>query len=203
VILKNIKKNQLQVNNISIMNIYFTASARATPETKNNYQKIFDAIENLGHKNIDDYRINTNPKKFYASSDDKKSEIYKYALESIKKSNLVILEVSTHSITMGYLIKYALDIKIPVVALYTNKNEPGFAIGIEDENFQLIEYETATIKDTIKKAIKYAGDVGNIRFNMLLSPKQSIFLKEAAEKEGISKATLIRKLLNKYKKESI
>lgn len=184
------------------MNIYFTASARANSETKINYQKIFESIESLGHKNIDDYKINTNPVNFYSSSDNIKSEIYKSALELIKKSDLVILEVSTHSLTMGYLIKYALDIKIPVIALYTNKNEPGFAIGIEDENFQLIEYETATVKDTIKKAIKFACEAGDIRFNLLLSPKLNIFLKEASQKEGISKATLIRKLLNKYKNES-
>ncbi len=184
------------------MNIYFTASARATPETKINYQKIFNSIEDLGHNNIDNYQINTNPKKFYTSSDDNKSKIYNNALELIKKSDLVILEVSTHSLTMGYLIKYSLDIKIPVIALYTGENEPGFAIGIEDENFQLIEYEASSVKETIKKAIKYASEAGDIRFNLLLPPKLSIFLKEASEKEGISKATLLRKLLTKYKKEA-
>ncbi len=184
------------------MNIYFTASARASKEIKQNYQKIYDSIENLDHINIDNYRINTDPFNFYSSTDIHKSEVYNNSLEFIKKADLIILEVSTHSLTMGYLIKYALDIKIPVIALYTNKHEPGFVIGIEDENFQLIEYRPESVKTTIKKAIQFAGNAGDIRFNMMLSPKLSTYLKDTAETEGISRATLIRELLKNYKKET-
>lgn len=185
------------------MQIYFTASARSANEVKNNYQIIFEAIEELGHKNIDNYKINTNPNIFYSSTDDHKSEIYNDALQFVKKSDLIILEVSTHSLTMGYLIKYALDIKIPVIALHINKHDPGFAIGIEDDNFQLIEYSPETVKTTIKKAIKFAGEAGDIRFNLMLSPKLSILLKETAEAEGVSKATLIRNLIKNYKKVNL
>ncbi|MBU0974596.1 hypothetical protein KKD03_02755 [Patescibacteria group bacterium] len=185
------------------MNIYFTASARASIEIKQNYQMIFDSIRKLDHKNIDNWKINTNPHNFYSATDDHKSEVYSNALELIKKSDLVILEVSTHSLTMGYLIKYALDIKIPVIALHTSKHEPGFIIGIEDENFQLIEYAPNSIKITLQKAIKFAGNTGDIRFNMMLSPKLSTYLKEASDTENVSKAVFIRRLIKEYRNKQI
>jgi hypothetical protein len=177
------------------MNIYFTASARATVEIKQNYQIIYDSIISLGHKNIDNYKINTNPHNFYSSTDNHKSEVYNNSLRLIKKSDLVILEVSTHSLTMGYLIKYALDIKIPVIALYVNKQKPGFAIGIEDDNFQLVEYLPKSLKITIKKSIEFAKNTENTRFNMMLPPKLSTYLKEVSEQKNISKANFIRNLI--------
>ncbi|MCB9813648.1 MAG: hypothetical protein H6772_04550 [Pseudomonadales bacterium] len=178
------------------MNIYFTASARAPKEIKLNYKIIHNLISNLEHKNTDNYEINTDPNKFYSSSDNHKTEVHNNALKLIKKSEVVILEVSTHSLTMGYLIKYALDLRIPVIALYINKHEPGFILGIEDDNFQLIEYEPKNLKKILNDSISFANNQGKSRFNLMLSPKLSSHIQEYSKKEGISKASFIRKLIS-------
>lgn len=185
------------------MIIFFTSSIRGLKQFQTNLNSIYSAISILGHKYIGNYPFKVTVEEVYFKNPNNNVKLVNDMENFMKECDLMILEVSKHSASMGYMIMKVLSMKKPVIALYVKENNPAFLIGIEDENFQLIEYEPTSVKDTIKKAIKYAGDVGNIRFNMLLSPKQSIFLKEAAEKEGISKATLIRKLLTKYKKESI
>ena len=51
----------------------------------------------------------------------------------------------------------------------------------------------------LKKTIKNASYVEGIRFNMMFSPKLSIYLKEVSEAESVSKATFIRRLIKEHK----
>lgn len=184
------------------MTVFFTSSIRGLKDFHSNLNAIHSAISILGHNYIGNYPFKVTEKEVYFANPNNNIKLFKDMEKFMKECDLMILEVSKHSSSMGYMIMRVLSMKKPVIALYVRENNPAFLIGIEDENFQLIEYETATVKDTIKKAIKFACEAGDIRFNLLLSPKLNIFLKEASQKEGISKATLIRKLLNKYKNES-
>ena len=48
---------------------------------------------------------------------------------------------------------------------------------------------------TIKKSIEFAKNTENTRFNMMLPPKLSTYLKEVSEQKNISKANFIRNLI--------
>lgn len=116
------------------MNNCFTASARAAKEEKENHKLIFEAIKKLGHNHLDNYKKDHDPKKFYSSENNIIKSIYTGALNFIKTADLVILEVSTYSLTMGYLIKHAIDVHTPVITLYTKNHSPWFIIGIDSDN---------------------------------------------------------------------
>ena len=188
--------------NIVIMNIFFTASIRGQKNLKTNLDLIYKSIITLQHNYIGNYPFKVTENEVYHFSIDQNIKLYNDMEGFMKECDLMILEVSEHSVSMGYMIMKVLSMKKPVIALFEIHHKPAFLIGIEDENFQLLEYKPETVTQTLKKAIKYAGEVGNIRFNMMLSPKMSLFLKESAEKEGVSKATLIRTLLENYKQNN-
>ncbi len=181
------------------MNIYFTASARASLEDKKDFDLIYSAIQQLGHKHVDDYKINSDANTFYNSTDEYKQIVYQQALDYVKNSDLVILEVSTHSLTMGYLIKHALDTHTPVIALHKKNHSPGFILGIDENNFQLIEYTHENLKTKLENAIEFLKNLEDVRFNMMLSPEVYLYLSEEAKKANVSKAHFIRNLLLKNK----
>lgn len=177
------------------MNIYFTASARANKDEKQNHELIYETIIKLGHQHIDDYRINKNPNKFYQSDDNYKQSVYKKALDFVKNADAVVLEVSTHSLTMGYLIKHAIDTHTPIIALHTKNHSPGFIIGIDDESFQLVEYSEKNLVKRLTDALEYLKNLEDVRFNLMLSPKVNNYLTDAAKKHEVSKAHFIRNLI--------
>jgi len=182
------------------MNIYFTASARASNDQKNHHPFIYKTIVELGHIHIDDYKINSDHEKFYSSKDFLKANVYKSALNFVKQADLVILEVSTHSLTMGYLIKHAIDVHTPIIALHIKEHSPGFILGIENDAFQLIEYNKENLKNKLKNAISYVENLEDVRFNLMLSPKVNIYLTEAAKEVNLSKAKFIRNLIKEHQK---
>ncbi|MBP7740734.1 hypothetical protein KA089_00955 [Candidatus Woesebacteria bacterium] len=184
------------------MIIFFTSSIRSLKNLKQNLDSIYNSIIELKHQYIGNYPFKVTEEEVYLDSFDKNIKLFNDMDNFMKDCDLMILEVSKHSASMGYMIMRVLTMKKPVIALYVKQHKPAFLVGIEDENFQLIEYAPANVKQTLKKAIKFAEYTGNIRFNMMLSPKMSLFLKESAEKEGLSKATLIRTLLENYKKDN-
>jgi hypothetical protein len=181
------------------MNIYFTTSARNLK--KENHESIYNTIVDLGHQHIDDYKINKNSQKFYDSEDEYKQSVYHKSLAFVKNADLVILEVSTHSLTMGYLIKHAIDLHTPIIALHTKNHSPGFILGIDNECFQLIEYTNANLDQKLKNTIEYLKNLEDVRFNMMISPKTSLYLNEVASKEKISKASYIRNLIKKHQED--
>lgn len=184
------------------MKIYFTASSRATTQEKENHELIYETIIELGNQHIDDYRKQHDQKKFYSSNDNEKANVYKQALDFVKNADVVILEVSTHSLTMGYLIKHAIDTHTPVIALHTKNHSPGFILGIDSDEFQLIEYNSDNLKEKLSKALDYVQGLDDVRFNLMLPPKINAYLSEAAKKDNISKARFIRNLINEHKEKN-
>lgn len=183
------------------MKIYFTASARASKEEKENHELIYSLIKELGHSHIDNYKINADPQKFYSSKDAEKANVYQHALDFVKNADLVILEVSTHSLTMGYLIKHAIDVHTPIIALHTKHHSPGFILGIDSDSFQLIEYDRDSLKRKLIHAIDHLKNLEDVRFNLMLPSKVHNYLSEAARQSSVSKAHFIRNLIIEHEKK--
>jgi nucleoside 2-deoxyribosyltransferase len=119
------------------MKIYFTASAIGKKLYENNYKKIYGTIEELGYKNLDDLILKINPKKFYLGDEKNRVQVYKNALNFIKQADLVILEVSVNSFSMGYVMDKTLEMGKPVILLYFEGAELFFAQGVQDEKLQV------------------------------------------------------------------
>ena len=87
------------------MKIYFTASARGTKQLGQYYKKIFNCVNKLGHKHVDDLICNVDQNNFYEGSHDERVKNYKKSMRYIKIADIVILELSMHSLSMGFLLQ--------------------------------------------------------------------------------------------------
>lgn len=182
------------------MKIYFNTSGRSSEETFKNCQKIFDYIHSLGYTNTFYFKDHIETNHLYSTDLKHKRFAHDRAIFHVKSADIVIIEISKNSFSMGYIIRLAIELKKPVIALYHKTAKLALEDGIDYDNFFLREYDDYNIKDVLENSINEASSEAPIRFNILLTPKVYKFLKDQAKNEGMTKASLIRKLLLDYKK---
>lgn len=179
------------------MKIYFTSSIRGLKNLKNNFDAIYISIKKLGHEYIGNYPFKVTEEDVYAFKESDCLDLLKSTHRYLRECDAIILEISTHSASIGYLIMKALSLKKPVIALYVREHLPVFLLGIDDENFQLVEYEVSTVKETLADAIEYSKANNLTRFNLMLPPNLSNKLEILSHQQNLSKAGVIRKLIEK------
>lgn len=177
------------------MKIYFTASARGKREYGGTYKKIYDVVKNLEHTHIDNFIFKVDEDTLYEGSHADQVKLYEQTIKNIKASDIVVLEVSVHSLSMGYVLQRALDLGKPVIALYAKDNEPYFALGIENEKLQVLEYADDNLIDTLETAIDYARGQLDTRFNFFISPKIGAYLDQVFKTRHTPRAVYLRRLI--------
>ncbi len=183
------------------MKIFFQASPRGLVQYSEHITKTYRYIEKLGHTHLNDFIISKEAVKFYTYDEIQLQEIYQEVISEMKKADLVILDISIHSLTMGFYVKAALDFDKPTIILHAKNQKPRFFSGIQNDLLQILEYTPETIPETLEDAINFAKDKINIRFNMFLSPELNNYLKWAAIRTGTQRSSFFRSLLLEHKEK--
>lgn len=178
------------------MKIYFTASARGVDNLSNNYSLIHQYIEDLEHTNLDN-NVLQKKENIYGNDHSARVKLYNEAMAKIKKSDLVVLEVSTHSLSMGFVMQKALELGKPVVALYKKGFDPYFASGIVNDKLQVVEYTDYDLKEVLLTAINFASDQQDTRFNFFISPRHQNYLDWIAKHRKLPRSVYLRDLIEK------
>lgn len=184
------------------MKIYFTCSARGMEEYGENYKMIYNVVLKLGHQHVDDYKTESDPLKVYHYSDTESVELYKRTVASMNRCDIVLLEVSKHSLTMGYLIQRSLELGKPVIALHVNGKAPVFVSGIQEDKLQVVEYDLNSLDKVLNSAIIYASELMDTRFNFFISPKIGNYLDWVAKKKKLPRAVYLRRLIEEDMKQN-
>lgn len=179
------------------MRIYYIASPRGIKEFDNLYSSTYKTIEELGHEQVDDFIINIDVEKFYTASYDYRMKHYQRVMNAIRKCEVVVVEISIQSMTMGYIIDKASEQGKPVIILHLKDYEPYFFSGIQDEKLQICEYTKETIKQVLKEALKNAWDNMDSRFTLLLPPKIINYLDDIAKQKKTPRSVFIRHLIER------
>ncbi|GIK83552.1 MAG: hypothetical protein BroJett025_01740 [Patescibacteria group bacterium] len=179
------------------MKVYFTCSARGTQNFSNSYQKIYETVKKLGHEHTSDYAKDSDPGEVYGYSHEERVSLYEEAIRDLKSSDVVLLEVSTHSLTMGYLMQMALTLGKPVIALHLKDYKPAFAAGIEDDKLQVIEYTNEMLSEVLGDALEYAQSKMDFRFNFFISPAIGNYLDWISKVKKIPRSVYLRNLIEK------
>jgi len=108
---------------------------------------------------------------------------------------VVVLEVSMHSLSMGYFMQAALSMGKPVIALYVKGCYPAFAIGIENEKLQVIEYSMDNLVSVLEISLEYAQETSDIRFNFFVTPAISSYLDWVAKEKKLPRSVYLRRLI--------
>jgi len=181
--------------------IFFTGSPRSLriKEQSDNLNKIYKSLSAYG-KHTSDLVINNDPDSFYEYSLEEIDQHYQNTLTNLKKAYVIVVEVSIHSLSMGYLINKGIELSKPTLCLYSKGNAPFFLSGIHDPNLVVSEYTYESIDDVISDAFDYFSGNQDKRFNLMLSPQMINFLNDYSKKNKMSKAQIIRKAINELMK---
>lgn len=179
------------------MKVFFTGSPRALKTLRAEHQAVYNAIEKNGGVNLSKLVVAADPDAFYERNHDDVIKHYDDTMSALKKADIVIAEVSTHSMSMGYLINQALDQNKFVVALYLPDHKPFFFSGIENEKLQILEYTVETADKVIREAFEKANDMVDTRFNFYISPEIGRYLDWVSKTKKLPRAVFLRSLLEK------
>jgi len=185
------------------MQVYFLASSRLVEKDRELYKRMYDCIAD-GNKMVSDKVLKWTKMGIRDLRDEPlkvKRENYEYLIKCLKKAEIVVTEVSGHSMSAGYLISQALDMNKPVVALYTADSKPVFIAGINNKKFFLVEYDKENIEKVLKKTFKEVSSLIDVRFNFFVSPKILTYLDWVGQKRMVPKSVFLRNLIEKEMKK--
>jgi hypothetical protein len=185
------------------MKIYFIASSRLVAVEPKLYEKMYQYLE-TGNKMLSDKVLKWTKR---GVSDMQKAPLqakvdnYIQSLKCVKKADVVIMEVSGHSMSMGYLIGKALENSKPVIALHKVNHDSNFIKGIIDSKLIIMEYDDTNMKEVVEKALKKASGLIDVRFNFFVNPKILGYLDWISQKKMIPRSVFLRNLIEREMKK--
>lgn len=178
------------------MNIFFVASIAGKRDNLKNYIAIIDLLKKEGHQVFFDHIIKDN----CDIKDLKKRKDYKEHTMSIhnllKRSEIVVAEISHPSIMVGYLLSIGLRQRKYTLALYKN-NPHRILVGDPSKFLKLKKYKhNKELKKIWSSFLKTIDNKSlNIRFNLMLDEGLDAILREKSKELNISKADYVRRLI--------
>lgn len=179
------------------MKIYLNLSGRSDSSQIDLFRKVQDHLKQSGHEIAFDYLSREHFSDFYQPTSFHVKHIFDQANELIGESDVIILETSTPSITIGYQIFQALKQQKNVICLYTKGNRQLFIDGIDDELFQMWEYSEANYKKVINTALNSLLSEKDVRYNIMLNKKMNEYLNQLSKDTKTPKAVYLRNLIRR------
>lgn len=184
------------------MKAYISASTERTEENKELYKKILVVLDEYNIENENPYfsGIIENQIKIPLPKD-----LYDVALKSVSNSDLLILDISDQSISLGILIEYARNNNIPVLCICDIKHVdkiPRILIYKRNSHlFSIIKYKENTIEPDLRHYLDNFKK-NKIKFNVFITPEIDSYMKWGAKKKNLSsKSDFFRNLIEDQMKE--
>ena len=185
------------------MKLYFIASSRLVDADPELYSKIYSFLSAEGKMLSDKVSkwIKTGTKDLSKAPQKIARENYVESISSVKKADMVIMEVSGHSMSMGYLISKALEMNKPVIALHKKEHVPVFIKGISDSKLIISEYTNENVEQVLEESFKKADSLIDVRFNFFVNPKILNYLDWVAQKRMQPRSVFLRNLIEREMKK--
>jgi len=124
-------------------------------------------------------------------------------LDDIKRSDVVIVEITHYAFSQGFLIAAALRYKKPVLAVSREATLGHTAAGIADSLFTYQQYANTEDLKTIVSAFLTQNTIHtkDLRFNMFLTRRIFQYLEETSRQTGRSRSETIRRLVQRKVEE--
>jgi hypothetical protein len=183
--------------------VYFIASSRLVAKNKQIYERMYRTI-GAEHKMVSNkvwQWIKKGVADLSEATIETKKDNYQKTIKAINKSDIVVMEISGHSMSMGYILSQALEQNKPVVVLYKKGMEPIFVRGIVNSKLILAEYDQQNLEKVIREAIDRVKGLVDVRFNFFVSPRILNYLTWVSEKRRIPKAVFLRHLIEREMKK--
>lgn len=184
------------------MKAYFSASVHGRSINGENYKKIVDTLKKLGFEVFADHVMKTDAEGIDRQSDQEIKDVYRDLINRIKKSDLIVAEVSTPSVSVGHEITEAINLNKPVILLHSDGGNRAMLLeGMSDAKVQNIAYNSGNLIGLLEVAIEEAKKSVDVRFNFFVSPKILNYLDWVAQKRMIPRSVFLRNLIEREMKK--
>lgn len=186
------------------MIVHFTASKQDIEEEYQNLSRITDIIKELGHTFAREW-WNDEYKRAKEGDEDSEQDwkkINEEAMGALARADVVIVEATAKTLSVGYQLANAIHQKKPVLVLTKNDSLSGtFGSGISSDLVRFATYDTRDDKE-LKKAIgdflrDNTIDTKDMRFNFFINRPIYNYLRWASFKTGKTKAEILRELVER------
>ena len=179
------------------MRIYFIASSRMVGTNPKLYAKMYSYLSTEGKMVSDRVMkwVKGGIKNMSEAPLKVKKINYLESVNSVKKADIVVMEVSGHSMSMGYLISKALEMNKPVIALHKKECTPNFIKGIGDPKLIISEYVEEDVEKVISESLKKATGLIDVRFNFFVNSKILNYLDWVSQKKMLPRSVFLRNLI--------
>lgn len=178
------------------MTAYFTASIAGKKQYLSNYLKILDYLKKRGVKVICDHIINTTEAQVYSEKREDRLKFLTQVEKWIKTCDLMIVEASYPSISVGYEIATAILYGKFVLILYSEGGAPSLLAHPRDEKVICEKYSSEVLEDLIDDFLAYAQGSVDTRFTFYLTHDQVGFLEKVSLNKKIPKSVYLRRLID-------
>jgi len=184
------------------MKAYFSASVHGRSVCGEMYEKIVETLKKLDFEVYSDHVMKTDAEGIDKQSAQEVRDVYQALINKIKKSDLMVAEVSTPSVSVGHEITEAITLNKPVILLRLEGGNRAMLLeGMSDAKVQNISYNKDNLVTLLGKAIEEAKGNVDVRFNFFVSPKILNYLDWVAKKRMEPRSVFLRKLIEKEMKK--
>lgn len=188
------------------MKIMFVGSIRQKSVSEDAYKRIIRSLKADGHQVIHEHVTTNSQNDLDKMSQKTDSEFHQAILKNIKNADLVVSEVSSQSLSVGYLLAYAASAGKPVVTLFQEKvGRPNLFKTLMDQSkkFFLASYSSLDdLEDVLMEQFDYAKEQVDVRFNFFISPAIANYLDWISKVKKIPRSVYLRALIEREMEEN-
>lgn len=183
--------------------VFFTCSTTDFAGQRKQYKRIIDTLRAQEAKVISNISLEEfdsgNTKKDYSHYSNSSS--YFSTIKKIARSDMVIIDASVYSMTMGNIVSYALSMKKNCLLLAEERDDDPqdlFIAGNESPLLQYKIYKQENLEKIVRDFLTKSVQVGNVRLNFVLDKDISNRLDWLTFRTKLSKTEIVRRAINSY-----
>jgi hypothetical protein len=180
------------------MKIMFIASIRGKEKHADAFNEIINTLKKQKYQVFHEHVTDYDQKKLDTLSKQDDMEFHSTILNHIKGADIVVAECSYQSLSVGYLISYAIELSKPTIIFYNSAfPKPNlFPTLSQSEKLLLAEYHNITeLPELVKEYVEYAKMKTDVRFNFFISPHISNYLDWITKNYKIPRSVYLRQLI--------
>jgi hypothetical protein len=185
------------------MKVCFVASIKNKDANIKYYEEIIRILKETGDKVSCDHVIGTTQTKLDSLNEDERVKFHKNVIDQVKKSDLVVAEITSQSLSVGFLISMALDLSKTTILLYRGDSKPNIISTLEESDKLLVgSYSNQDdIEGVLTGLLDKAKGKSDVRFNFFVSPKILNYLDWIAQKRMVPRSVFLRNLIEREMKK--
>ena len=184
------------------MTVYFTASVSGKKDLMEQYKAIVNVLKTKGNEVISEHVLNVSPTDLNTETEEDRVSQNKQLTKWLNQADIIVAEVSSPSVSVGYEIALGLDKSKPVFVVHQASTPPPALVGEKSERFLLSSYDLEDLKNTIQVSFDYLMDQVDTRFNFFISPKHQNYLDWISQNRKIPRSVFLRRLIEKHMEEN-